>query len=550
MRARTLRGDVTQAELALGWRAVPPLHADAAALDLAAAVLGAGRGSWLYRRLREPGIVDLGRPRTTTPHRARRVQRRARSSRRNGCRARSTASRQRSPGSALLGPARQDLERARALLRARWARRMESMEGRAAALAAAEALDGVRAARPGVRGARRGRPDAGARGGGKVLLPDAVAAVALPAARRGRRSHRGRARACLRGDRARSARPRPRLPSPPIGRREPSRERCAARGRRGPHSRSPVSTSWSGAKPGVPLVDARPLRAPPALRSAGAGRARRADHRGSAVRGAGTLDAARARLRLRAARRHARRRASPPIGSASVPRCWPTSGRGGGAPRSGLQRAAPRRGSVERSAASWWRKRSRWRTTCSAIRSSSLSRRRSASTATACRSGVCRNPAGHHGGARCGPGTAGADPASRPVVVAVGDVDPERPRSSWPGCSALRPRGAGAREPRAMGGRQRAGRAGDAAGRPRQGTDRARDGVPRPDAGATRTRGAAQVWAAVASGLGGRLFEALRDRRSLAYTVWRRRGRRAARARSLPISRPHPSGRTRRGTRC
>ena len=29
----------------------------------------------------------------------------------------------------------------------------------------------------------------------------------------------------------------------------------------------------------------------------------------------------------------------------------------------------------------------------------------------------------------------------------------------------------------------------------------------------------AQVWGAVASGLGGRLFEALRDRRSLAYTV-------------------------------
>jgi zinc protease len=40
-------------------------------------------------------------------------------------------------------------------------------------------------------------------------------------------------------------------------------------------------------------------------------------------------------------------------------------------------------------------------------------------------------------------------------------------------------------------------------------------GVPRrhPD------RAAAQVWGAVASGLGGRLFEALRDRRSLAYTV-------------------------------
>jgi zinc protease len=32
-------------------------------------------------------------------------------------------------------------------------------------------------------------------------------------------------------------------------------------------------------------------------------------------------------------------------------------------------------------------------------------------------------------------------------------------------------------------------------------------------------RAAAEVWAAVASGLGGRMFEALRDRRSLAYTV-------------------------------
>ena len=57
VRARTLRGDVTQAELSLGWRAVPPLDREAPALDVAAAVLGAGRGSWLYRELREPGLV-------------------------------------------------------------------------------------------------------------------------------------------------------------------------------------------------------------------------------------------------------------------------------------------------------------------------------------------------------------------------------------------------------------------------------------------------------------------------------------------------------------
>ena len=34
-----------------------------------------------------------------------------------------------------------------------------------------------------------------------------------------------------------------------------------------------------------------------------------------------------------------------------------------------------------------------------------------------------------------------------------------------------------------------------------------------------REHAAAQVWGAIASGLGGRLFEALRDRRSLAYSV-------------------------------
>ena len=42
------------------------------------------------------------------------------------------------------------------------------------------------------------------------------------------------------------------------------------------------------------------------------------------------------------------------------------------------------------------------------------------------------------------------------------------------------------------------------------------------------SRHAAQVWAAIASGLGGRLFEELRERRSLAYTViastWQRAG--------------------------
>jgi zinc protease len=142
VRARTLRGDVTQAELVLGWRTVPALHEDAPALDMAAAVLGAGRGSWLYRALREPGLVTAISAHNYTPTELgvfsigaelepemveRAVEQAAE------CVSRL----------ALLGPTAEDLDRARTLLEARWARRLESMEGKASALAAAEALDHV-----------------------------------------------------------------------------------------------------------------------------------------------------------------------------------------------------------------------------------------------------------------------------------------------------------------------------------------------------------------------------------------------------------------------
>jgi zinc protease len=142
VRAGTLRGDVTQAELVLGWRTVPPLHPDAPALDLAAAVLASGRGSWLYRALRERGIVTSVSAHNYAPTElgvfsigadlapdklplaldgiAESISRLT-----------------------LLGPSAEELERARTLLKARWARRFESMEGKAGALAAAQALDDV-----------------------------------------------------------------------------------------------------------------------------------------------------------------------------------------------------------------------------------------------------------------------------------------------------------------------------------------------------------------------------------------------------------------------
>ena len=142
VRTRTLRGDLHHSHLALGWRAVPSLHPDAAGLDVAAAVLGLGRAGWLYRELRAPGIVtsigawhfsptevgvfsigaelDSGRLLAALTGIA-------------GCVARLRET----------GPDQADIERVRTQLRARWARGMESTEGRASALASAEAQGGI-----------------------------------------------------------------------------------------------------------------------------------------------------------------------------------------------------------------------------------------------------------------------------------------------------------------------------------------------------------------------------------------------------------------------
>ncbi len=140
VRSRTIRGDVTAADLALGWRTVGRLHPDALALDLAAMVLSSGRSSWLYRGVRVPGAMTSVGASHFTPREVgvfsiggeldpgklpealgavgKQVQRLRDS-----------------------GPDSNDLERIRTLLRAGWARRLESAEGRASALASAE-MDG------------------------------------------------------------------------------------------------------------------------------------------------------------------------------------------------------------------------------------------------------------------------------------------------------------------------------------------------------------------------------------------------------------------------
>ena len=55
-RYRHLSGDVTQVHAALGWRTPGAGHADTPFLDLAATMLGTGRASRLYRAVREKGL--------------------------------------------------------------------------------------------------------------------------------------------------------------------------------------------------------------------------------------------------------------------------------------------------------------------------------------------------------------------------------------------------------------------------------------------------------------------------------------------------------------
>ena len=184
IRARTLRGDVAQAELVLGWRGVPPLDPEAPGLELAAAVLSLGRGSWLYRSLREPGIVTAIAAHHYAPTELGIFSVGA------GLPAGNIEPAVRGVAEAvarlsLIGPTEADLERARRLLLMRWARRMESMDGRASALASAEALDGFEALDREYAALEAASAADVRNAAARRLLPDAVAAVGyLPAGER------------------------------------------------------------------------------------------------------------------------------------------------------------------------------------------------------------------------------------------------------------------------------------------------------------------------------------------------------------------------------
>jgi zinc protease len=138
---RVLHAQVERPLVALGWRTVDAAHPDAPALDLAAAALGLGRASWLSSAVRIPGLAaaagsshfnagDVGVLdvflASDTGKVAAAVER-------------SVALAQRLADS---GPDGGQVERVKALAAGHWARRVEAADGAAMTLAYFEALGG------------------------------------------------------------------------------------------------------------------------------------------------------------------------------------------------------------------------------------------------------------------------------------------------------------------------------------------------------------------------------------------------------------------------
>jgi zinc protease len=138
-RYRELSGDIAQSELVFGWRTQPTMHDDTPMLDLAAGILGAGRASRLYRAVRERQLAasvsaynytptDLGvfvihadMPEASAIPAARAIWDVVRR-----CRDESVLP--------------QEVARAQSVFESRWLRHLETMEGQANHLAEWEAL--------------------------------------------------------------------------------------------------------------------------------------------------------------------------------------------------------------------------------------------------------------------------------------------------------------------------------------------------------------------------------------------------------------------------
>ena len=140
-RYRELEGDITQTHVAMAWRSPGPLHQDTPALDLAAALLSDGRGSRLYRGVRERELVSQAVASNYTPRDVGVFIVRGEG---DPLRAREAATATWANVMALREepPSGFEVERVQRLFEARWLRRQETMEGQADFLAEWEGLGG------------------------------------------------------------------------------------------------------------------------------------------------------------------------------------------------------------------------------------------------------------------------------------------------------------------------------------------------------------------------------------------------------------------------
>ena len=140
-RYREQSGDITQAHLAFGWRTPGTMHPDTPLLDIAAAVLGTGRASRLYRAVRERSLAAAVHAYDFTPTELGVFSIQAEGP---AERARDAAGAIWHETRALLerGVERDELWRTCRLFESRWIRRLETMEGQANYLAEWESVGG------------------------------------------------------------------------------------------------------------------------------------------------------------------------------------------------------------------------------------------------------------------------------------------------------------------------------------------------------------------------------------------------------------------------
>ena len=139
LRLREWEGDIAQTQLALGWHTPATMHPDTPLLDLAAAVLATGRASRLYRAVRERQLAASVSAFNYTPtergvfviHAEAPPEAAADAARAIWTQLKDLRE---------CGVGLHELERARNILDARWVRRLETMDGQANYLAEWEAL--------------------------------------------------------------------------------------------------------------------------------------------------------------------------------------------------------------------------------------------------------------------------------------------------------------------------------------------------------------------------------------------------------------------------